>query len=237
MQILYTIYFWLIAFPIILAVTIVSTLFTVVLSPILPNSSISYLPAKIWARVICYLAFVRVETNGFDHLEKKQSYIFVGNHQSAFDIFAVYGYIPLVFKWVMKYELRKVPFVGVACESSGHIFIDRSNPIRAKKSLIKAGENLKDGNSVVIFPEGTRTRTGKMGRFKRGAFLLATELNLPIVPITISGAYDRMSIHSLKITPGKIKMTVHNPIDVEKYKEKPLKELIDDTWEVVNQGL
>ncbi|PIF01844.1 MAG: 1-acyl-sn-glycerol-3-phosphate acyltransferase, partial [Paludibacter sp.] len=83
----------------------------------------------------------------------------------------------------------------------------------------------------------TRTRTGKMGRFKRGAFLLATELNLPIVPITIAGAYDRMSANSLKITYGKIKMTVHNPIDIHKYKEKPLKELIDDTWQVIHSGL
>ncbi len=237
MQLLFTIYFWLIAFPIILVVTIITTLFTVVLSPILPNSSISYFPAKFWARTVCFLTFVKVETNGFEHLSKNQSYVFVANHQSVFDIFAVYGYIPFIFKWIMKYEIRKIPFVGVACESSGHIFIDRTNPMKAKRSLIKAGENLQGGNSVVIFAEGTRTRTGKMGRFKRGAFVLATELNLPIVPITISGAYDRMSANSLKITSGKIKMTIHNPIETEQYKDKPLKNLIDDTWETINKGL
>ncbi len=237
MQFLFTLYFWLVAFPIILVLTILATIFTLILIPLFPNSTISNFPAKFWAKAVCWLSFVRLETNGFSHLSKDQSYIFVANHQSVYDIFVIYGYIPFIFKWVMKTELRKVPFVGVACEKSGHIFIDRRNPIKAKRSLEKARENLQGGNSVVIFPEGTRTRTGKMLKFKRGAFVLATQLNLPIVPITISGAYERMSAHSLKITPGVIRMTVDKPIDVTQYQEKPLKSLIDDVWNVVDSHL
>ncbi|PIF02660.1 MAG: 1-acyl-sn-glycerol-3-phosphate acyltransferase [Paludibacter sp.] len=237
MQILFTLYFWLIAFPIIVVLTVIATLFTLLLIPFFPNTHISNAPAKLWAKAICKLSFIRLETNGFSHLSKDQSYIFVANHQSVYDIFVIYGYIPFVFKWIMKTELRKVPFVGVACEKSGHIFIDRKNPIKAKQSLEKARENLQGGHSVVIFPEGTRTRTGKVLKFKRGAFVLATQLNLPIVPITISGAYERMSANSLKITPGIIRMTVDKPIDVIQYQDKPPKLLIDDVWNVINENL
>lgn len=186
---------------------------------------------------MCWVFFIRVKTNGFDHLDKNQSYVFVSNHQSMFDIFVVYGWIPFIFKWVMKYELKKIPMVGPACVSAGHIFIDRSNPIAAKNSLLKAGEQLTKGNSVVIFPEGTRTRTGKVNKFKRGAFLLAMELSLPIVPITIKGGFERLKIRSLMVNPGTITMTVHQPIDVAQYDKDQSSALIQVTQEIIKSGL
>ncbi len=233
----YFIYHWLIAYPIGIVLTLLTALFTMILSPILPNHPISYFPARWWGKLMCWIFFIRVKTNGFDHLDKNQSYVFVSNHQSMFDIFVVYGWIPFIFKWVMKYELKKIPMVGPACVSAGHIFIDRSNPIAAKNSLLKAGEQLTKGNSVVIFPEGTRTRTGKVNKFKRGAFLLAMELSLPIVPITIKGGFERLKIRSLMVNPGTIIMTVHQPIDVTQYDKDQSFALIQDTQEIIKSGL
>lgn len=233
MKIIFTLYFGLIAFPIILVLTVFTALLTILLAPLLPHSYLSYLPARVWSRLICWLAFVKIETNGFDHLDRKKSYIFVSNHQSVFDIFVIYGWLPIVFKWIMKNDLKKIPLVGRACASAGHIFINRSNAIAAQKSLLEASEKLKKGNSVVVFPEGTRTRTGAMGRFKRGAFLLAKELDLPIVPMTLSGSYERLPPSSLFPTAGTIRLYVHKPVYPDSYAEKPLTVLMTDVEKIV----
>ena len=137
----------------------------------------------------------------------------------------------------MKSDLRKIPLVGKACASAGHIFIDRSNPIAAKHSIEKAAGKLKNGNSVVVFPEGTRTRTGKMTKFKRGAFMLAQELSLPIVPITLIGSFERLHRNTLKVYPGVIKMTVHAPISPEKFTSDGMSEIMHEAYEVIEGGL
>jgi 1-acyl-sn-glycerol-3-phosphate acyltransferase len=179
------VYQWIVAFPILLVLTILTAFFTTVLSPLFPNSKLSYFPARWWGRAFCYLLFIKVKVYGLEHFKPQESYVIVCNHQGIYDIFLIYGWMPMFFKWVMKAELRKIPFVGKACEAAGHIFIIRSNPIAAKHSIDKAESQLKNGVSVVIFPEGTRTFDGKMGKFKRGAFRIATDLSLPIVPVTL----------------------------------------------------
>ena len=107
----------------------------------------------------------------------------------------------------------------------------------AKHSLEKAAEQLIHGNSVVIFPEGTRTRTGKLGKFKRGAFLLAMELKLPIVPITISGSFERLPMHTVLVKPGTIKIIVHPPVDVNQYAMEQSSELLRTTQEIIRGAL
>lgn len=232
---LFAIYQWIIAIPLFVVSTIITSILTLILSPILPNSKISYLPAIIWGKFCCYVFFINVRINGLEHLDRKQSYVFTANHQSVFDIFSVYGWLPFIFKWLMKMELRKVPFIGFACQTAGHIFIDRSNPIAAKQSMDKAAEQLKNGNSVVIFPEGTRTKNGQLGRFKRGAFNLAAELGLPIVPMTISGSFDR--IRSFRIKPGTITLTIHPPILSSEISSKTTNEIMSKTWDIINSKL
>lgn len=233
----YFIYMWLIAMPLFLISTVLTAIFTIILSPILPNSKISYLPAIMWGRFCCYIFLVNVKVSGLENIDKNKSYVFTANHQSMFDILVVYGWLPIIFKWVMKSDLRKVPFIGSACASAGHIFINRTNPLLAKKSLEIAGEQLQNGNSVVIFPEGTRTRTGKLGKFKRGAFLLALELNLPIVPITLQGSFERLKMRSLKVYPGTITMTIHPPIDVTAYNKDDSSTLLNHTREIISSVL
>ena len=137
----------------------------------------------------------------------------------------------------MKAELRKIPLVGQACAAAGHIFMDRSNPVAAKHSLENAEKQLKNGVSVVIFPEGTRTYTGEMGQFKRGAFRIATDLSLPIVPVTLKGSYERLHRNTLKLNPGLIEIIVHNPIDVKLFSQDQTQDLVQQTWDVIHNGL
>ena len=236
-QVFYTIYVWLIAIPILLIVTVIVALLTILLSPLFPDKETSYFPARFWGRCICFLLFVRVEISGIEHINPKESYIFALNHQSFFDIFVVYGWLPNIFKWIMKTELRKIPFVGLACQVAGHIFIDRSSHMAAIKSIEKAEEQLRNGVSVVIFPEGTRTSTGKMRPFKRGVFRIATDLALPIVPATLVGSFECLKRGTLRFTPGKIQLHIHQPINVKQYLPDNIQGLMNDTWMVINNAM
>ena len=236
-NILFFLYQWVFVFPILLIITVIVAFSTIVLSPLLPNSKIAYHPAKIWAKISCHLTFVRVKVSGLEKLNPHQSYVFALNHQSIFDIFVVYGWLPCIFKWMMKAELRKIPLIGKACESAGHIFINRSNPIEAKHSIEKAEAHLKNGVSLVVFPEGTRTKTGEMGVFKRGAFRVATDLSLPIVPVTIRGSFERMPRNSFNVHPGTVEMIIHEPIEVAPFLPDSTAELIQKTWDEVNSDL
>jgi 1-acyl-sn-glycerol-3-phosphate acyltransferase len=233
----FTLYQLLIAFPVLFVITIVVALATTILSPLLPNSKLSYYPARFWGRTICRLCFVTVKISGLENLDPQQSYVVVCNHQSMFDIFVVYGWFPFIFKWMMKAELRRIPLVGKACEAAGHIFINRSNPIEAKHSLEKAEAQLQNGVSVVVFPEGTRTDTGEMGKFKRGAFRIATDLSLPIVPVTLRGSFERMHRNSCIVNPGIIEMHIHKPINVVPYLLDYTAELIQIAWDQIHSGL
>ena len=107
---------------------------------------------KLLRRLFCWIMFVRVKIEGLENLNRKQSYVVACNHQSMYDIFVIYGWLPMFFKWIMKAELRKIPLVGKACESAGHIFINRSSAMAAKHSLEKAEAQLQNGVSVVVFP-------------------------------------------------------------------------------------
>lgn len=238
MKVLYPLYFvyqWLIAMPLMVISTTFTSIFIFLFSSFAPNSKIAYLPGIIWGKFVCYLFFIRVIISGMENLDKKQSYVFVANHQSAFDILLVYGWLPFIFKWLLKIELKEVPFLGAACQAAGHIFVERDNPIAARQSIQRAVEQLKNGISVVIFPEGTRTKTGKLGKFKRGAFLLAMELKLPLVPITISGSYER--VKGYRVFPGTIKMIVHPPVDVTTYEINESSALLRNVQEIIRSGL
>jgi len=235
--ILFRIYQWLLAYPILMVITVLVALSTIVLSPFFPNSQLSYAPARWWARIYCLLCFVKVKVYGMERLNPRQSYVFALNHQSIFDIFVVYGWLPFCFKWMMKAELRKIPLIGKACEAAGHIFINRSNPVAARQRLERAEAQLVNGISAVIFPEGTRTYTGEMGVFKRGAFRIATDLSLPIVPVTLRGSFERMHRNSANVTPGLIEMYVHEPLEITAFQSENIHELIQKTWDVIHSAL
>lgn len=212
MIILYRFYQLFIMAPIMLVSTILTAIVTIIGSFCGLGRQFGYWPEVIWSRIMCWSALVFVSVEGRENIDKRTSYVFVSNHQSAYDIFTIYGFLGHNFRWMMKRELRKIPLIGFACEMAKQIFIDRSSPAAMRTSIKRADALLKGGMSVVVFPEGSRTRTGKVGMFKRGAFTLASEFNLPVVPLTISGAFEVMPRQNKTPLPGKIKLTIHKPI-------------------------
>lgn len=208
----YHIYFFLIAVPLLLVLTVLTCLVVLTGITIGKGASWGYYPAMIWAKAFCMLSLVRVTVKGRDNIDRNTSYVFVANHQGAYDIFSVYGYLGHNFKWMMKKSLRKILLVGYTCEKIGHIFVDRSSPTAIRHTIEKAEKQLRDGMSLVVFPEGERTLTGRMGTFKKGAYQLALEFHLPLVPVTIDGSFKVMPRTSHVPRPGHIILTIHKPI-------------------------
>lgn len=171
-----------------------------------------YYPAHIWSKLVCILLLVKVKVCGRENIDPKTSYVFVANHQGAFDIWSIYGYLNHDFKWLMKKELEKIFLVGYACKRAGHVFVDDSRLSGIRETIQRSEKTLKGGMSLVIFPEGSRTFDGKMIPFKRGAFMLASEFKLPVVPITINGSFKAMPRTTYCVTPTTVTLTIHKPI-------------------------
>lgn len=211
-RILYILYLCLFVTPIFVVLTILTAL-TVIVGCLLGGEQIfAYYPGMIWSRLTCYLALCPVTVRGREHLGRKQSYVFVSNHQGAFDIFLIYGFLGVPVKWVMKAGIAKIPFVGAACRAAGFIFVDSSTSKAASRSVFEAERSLKTGASIIVFPEGSRTYDGKMIRFKKGAYQMAVSQQLPIVPITLNGPYDVLPIGSLNVHRHRMEMVIHPPV-------------------------
>lgn len=212
MKFLYRIYQWVIAAPLFILATFITAILTSVGSILFSGDFWGYWPPHYWSKFTCWIFLINVKVNGRCNIDPNTSYIFVANHQGAFDIFAIYGFLNHNFKWLMKKKLEKIFMVGPACRRANHIFVDDSKIAAIKETISKAENTLKDGMSLVIFPEGSRTWDGKMIPFKRGAFMLASEFNLPVVPLTIEGSFSRMPRYTYNINPGRITITIHKPI-------------------------
>lgn len=191
----------------------------------------------LWARFTALLACMRLNVVGRENVDAKQSYVVVVNHQSAMDIIALYGWLGIDFRWVMKQEIRKVPFLGYACYRVGHVYIDRKNREAAIKSLETAKGQIHSGTSVLFFPEGTRTSTSEVQSFKKGAFKMALDLGLPVLPITLNGADYVMPNKTLKLMPGTVDMTIHPPISTEGMTEDNIEALMQQSFIAVNSAI
>jgi 1-acyl-sn-glycerol-3-phosphate acyltransferase len=170
---------------------------------------------RTWARWILGSSRVRVETEGVENIAPGRSYIVMTNHQSAFDIAALAATLPLSWRFVAKRELTRIPFFGWGLLAAGHIVIDRRDNERSVRSLKRAAQKVRAGASVIVFPEGTRSRTGEVGPFKSGGFYLALEAGAPILPATISGSRRITPPKSLRIEPGRILVRYGKPIPTE----------------------
>ena len=233
---LYQIYAWLIIYPLSWVFTIIAAVLSNILSLLgMPQIANRYV-ASNWARLILWITPVRVEVTGLEHVDANQSYVIICNHQSTYDIFALYGWFPLQFRWVMKKELRKLPFVGFACYKLGHVFVDRSNSAAAKASIEEAKRRIPGGVSVLFFPEGTRSSGPSLLRFKKGAYNMARDMQWPLLPVSIQGADKVMPAKSLKILPGCIKMTIHAPISEAQVQSQPMRELIRESRATIAEG-
>lgn len=169
----------------------------------------------VWAWCLAWMSFVWVRVEGRENARPGQSYVILTNHQGDYDILALYGFLHRQFRWVIKQELRKVPFLGWGCAAIGHIFIDRSNSRAAIASLEAAKPRLAGGVSVLFFPEGTRSPDGRLGRFKKGGFVMARQLGLPILPVSITGSWPILPKGCLAPRPGVIRVRIHSPVAPE----------------------
>lgn len=233
---LYYIYFFLIAVPVLFSLTVLTCIVILIGTAIGNGSWWGYYPAMVWAKVFCILSLVKVSVRGRENINKRTSYVFVANHQGAYDIFSVYGYLGHNFKWMMKKSLRKIMLVGYTCQKCGHIFVDRSSPTAIRRTIETAEKRLRDGMSLVVFPEGARTFTGKMGPFKKGAYQLALEFRLPLVPVTIDGSFDIMPRTRYVPRPGRIVLTIHKPI-APPADEAARAEVIEQTRQAIESSL
>ena len=192
--------------------------------------------AYIWAKILLKLSSVRVDVEGVENVLTDSPQIFMSNHQSDFDILIVLAHIPGQFRWIAKKELFKIPVFGKAMRNAGYIEIDRQHHENAMKSLKEAAQKIRDGKSVVTFPEGTRSKDGTIKQFKQGMFYLAIQSRVPIVPISIVGAHEIMPKRSLSIKPGRIKMIIAPPVDVSSYSIETRAELIDKIRGIIVQN-
>ncbi|MDE7153134.1 MAG: 1-acyl-sn-glycerol-3-phosphate acyltransferase [Muribaculaceae bacterium] len=236
MKILYYAYFFIVAAPLLLVSTIITALLTACGSILFGDRWWGYYPAHLWSRIFCALSLVSVEVRGREHISPDKNYIFVANHQGAYDIFSIYGYLGHTFRWMMKKSLEKIPLVGYACRKAGHIFVDMSGSSGVRHTMTDAEKELRTGMSLCIFPEGSRTYTGEVGRFKRGAFLLSQEFGLPIVPITIDGAFQVMPRTAKLPRPGRIVLTIHQPV-APPQNDDDMARLMRETREVVANSM
>jgi len=187
-----------------------------------PYSIIVYYIAKIWTNSILFAAGVKLHVEGLEKIDPNKSYIFIGNHQSHFDVLSVFSALPLTVRFMAKKELFKIPVFGWSLYASGTIRIDRSNRERAIKSMNNALDRIKRGVSVVVFPEGTRSEDGKIREFKKGGFVLAIKGGIPIVPVSISGSRFILPKNTVRINPGDIKIIFTDPIQTDQlgYQER-----------------
>ena len=239
MKFLYRLYQLLIFFPLFVVVTIFVALLTSLGCMVGLSRWFAFLPTRFWGWFTIRILFLPVKVEGREHLQPGQSYIFAANHQGAFDIFLLSGFLGREFKWMMKASLRKVPFVGMACEKAGYIFVDKSSRKAVAKTMDDARQRLVGGTSLAVFPEGARTFSGHMGIFRRGAFQLADELQLPVVPITIDGCFDVMprtkDFHFAQWHP--LRLVIHPPIVPTSQGADNIKRTLEESYRIIMDAL
>jgi 1-acyl-sn-glycerol-3-phosphate acyltransferase len=188
--------------------------------------------ARLWGKVALLANRVKVRVEGLERLKGKGPYIFMSNHQGSYDIFALLGHLPFQFKWLAKKELFSIPFFGWTMAAAGYISIDREGTRKTVEAMNEAAQKIRDGMSVVIFPEGSRSPDGLIQSFKKGGFTLAIKSKVPIVPIAIAGSRDIMSKDKLTASSGEIRVRIDHPIEIRNCSMKdrePLMEKVNNT--------
>ncbi len=188
-----------------------------------------------WGKAMVSWTGSKVEVEGIENIPKEQV-LFVSNHQGNFDIPLLIGYVPKLKGFIAKAELKKLPMVNRWMDEIGCVWIERGKPKKSLKAILQGVEQLKQGNTLVLFPEGTRSQGNKMGTFKKGSLKLATKANVPIVPITINGSY-KMLEEKNRIQPAKVKIQIHPPIYLEQLTEEEKKNLVDIVYQTIQAPL
>jgi 1-acyl-sn-glycerol-3-phosphate acyltransferase len=189
--------------------------------------------ASFWAKLILLASRTKVTVHGLSNIDSSKSYIYMCNHQSNFDIPVLLARLPVQFRWLAKAELFKIPIFSRGMRSAGYISIDRFNQESAFESISEAARRIKAGVSVMIFPEGTRSRDGKIRPFKKGGFVLAVDAGVPIIPIVLHGTYSLMPQDKLRIYSGHVHMDILKPIDSSGYTRETKDDLIEQVRTII----
>jgi len=197
------------------------------------TGNLAFSISKIGAYTMIAASFVRTEIKNKNKILKGTPYIIISNHQSHYDIITLVTTLGIQFRWIIKKEILKLPIFGYALYASRNIFIDRSNTTSAIERINKGFDRLPNGVSVMVFAEGTRSPDGQIHEFKKGGFITAVRLKIPILPVTINGSRRVMRKGSFTLKPGKIQVVIGDPIDTSSYTTDTVQELIGKTRQAI----
>lgn len=217
----------------IILVTAFMAVIVILVSFVTASGNTAHKVARIWAKCILALSNIRVTVKGISNLKPGRPYIYMANHMSNFDIPVLQAHLPVQFRWLAKAELYKIPIFGYAMKRAGYISIERSDRKSAIESLNKAAKIIRDGVSVIIFPEGTRSRTNNIQPFKKGGFFLAVDSGVPIIPITIHGTGRIMPKKQMLIMPGHVILEIAKPINSSDYTRKTKDDLMEKVRDII----
>jgi 1-acyl-sn-glycerol-3-phosphate acyltransferase len=192
--------------------------------------------ARLWGKVALLANRVKVRVEGMEHLKGEGPYIFMSNHQGSYDIFALLGHLPFQFKWLAKKELFSIPFFGWTMAAAGYVSIDREGTRKTVQAMNEAAQKIRDGMSVVVFPEGSRSPDGSIQPFKKGGFTLAIKSRVPIIPIAINGSREIMPKGKLTTTFGEIRIRMGDPIDTHHYSLRDRRSLMEKVRETISKN-
>lgn len=173
---------------------------------------------RFFSRAVLWSGGTPVRVSGLEHIDRENPQVIASNHQSMWDIWALAANIPVRYHFVAKKELKKIPIFGRAVIAGGNVFIDRGNWPSAVESLKEAGQRLKEERSTaVVFPEGTRSLTGDLQRFKKGPFIMAIEAGVPIVPVVVDGTFEILPKRGIRLRPQPVTVRFGEPVDASLY--------------------
>ena len=211
--------------------------FIVPLGVVTKNENFIYGPVRFFVRLGLKLVSVRITVEGLDQLDPKRTYVFTPNHQSLIEVPLLVSYLGRNPAFLAKKELFKYPIFGPGIRAIKVVPVDRSDRQSALRSAHMATSNLRTGKSYVVYPEGTRSPDGHLLPFKKGAFMMAIDAGVPVVPITISGSTGVMPKNTIKVFPGTIRIIVHHPIETGGYSKANVDELMQRARSAVQSGL
>lgn len=230
--------FYLLRLAVLLVVTVPLALATIALGVFDPQGKLVYRINRFWSALLLRLGGVSLRVRGRESLNAREAYIFMANHQSNLDIPVLIQALPqFQLRWIAKKELLRVPLFGWAMWATKHITIDRADPMDARRSLERARKRIAAGISIVIFPEGTRSREGRLLPFKKGGFLMAAKTGVKIVPVTISGSAALLPAGQWRLRRGKVEVLIHRPVASENFRIGNLRALSDQVRQAIASGL
>jgi len=191
-----------------------------------------------WSRDNLWLSRARVEIEGLENIDLNRPQVLTVNHSGLHDILSLSAHLPIQFRWIAKKSLFNVPFMGWHMRRSGYIPIDYENPRETARNIMSAAKEISGGVNAIVFPEGSRSKTGALGEFHSGAFALCLRAEVPLVPVIVEGSYRVIAPQTLRVNPGTvIRIKICRPVDITSYKKSEKKRLMEDVHAIMRDTM